>query len=269
MLNLYGSAAGVVMSLEDRMSLQGRVALVTGASGGLGRHFAGVLAAAGATVVVAARRADKVAAVVAEITDAGGRAVAVSADVTDGESIDAAFTAAEREAGVVTVLVNNAGVAETKSALDLSEADWRRVIDTNLTGSWAVASEAARRMVAGGVGGSIVNIASMLGLGVSKGVLPYAVSKAGVVQMTKAMALEWARYDIRVNALAPGYIETDINRDYLQSDAGREMMRRIPQRRIGRLEDLDGPLMLLAGDASAYMTGVVIPVDGGQLVGGL
>ena len=136
------------MSLEDRMSLQGRVALVTGASGGLGRHFAGVLAAAGATVVVAARRADKVAAVVAEITDAGGRAVAVSADVTDGESIDAAFTAAEREAGVVTVLVNNAGVAETKSALDLSEADWRRVIDTNLTGSWAVASEAARRMVA-------------------------------------------------------------------------------------------------------------------------
>ncbi len=257
------------MSLEDRMSLQGRVALVTGASGGLGQHFAMLLAAAGATVVVAARRQDKLAAVVAEITEAGGRAVAVSVDVTDTASIEAAFVAAEREAGVVTVLVNNAGITERGSALELGEDQWRRVIDTNLTGTWAIATEAARRMVAAGVGGSIVNIASILGFSVLKGLLPYAVSKAGVVQMTKAMALEWARYDIRVNALAPGYIETDINRDFLRSDVGQELVKRIPQRRTGNKEDLDGPMMLLASEASAFMTGTVITVDGGHLASGL
>ena len=228
-----------------------------------------LLAGAGAFVVVAARRQDKLAALVVEITGAGGKAVAVSADVTDTASIEAAFAAAERDAGVVTVLVNNAGITERGSALNLGEDQWRRVIDTNLTGTWAFATEATRRMVDAGVGGSIINIASILGFSVLKGLLPYAVSKAGVVQLTKAMALEWARHDIRVNAVAPGYIETDLNRDYLRSDLGQEMVRRIPQRRTGNMEDLDGPMMLLATEASAFMTGTVITVDGGHLASGL
>ena len=255
--------------MRELFSLAGQVALVTGASGGLGAHFAQVLATAGATVAVAARRDDRVAAVVSEIVSTGGRALAVSLDVTNPESVSGAFDVTEQDAGLVTVVVNNAGIVDGERALDVSESEWDRVIDTNLKGAWVVAQEAARRMIAANIGGSIVNIASILGFRVSGRIAPYAISKAGVVQMTKALALEWSRYNIRVNALAPGYVETDINREFLKSDAGAKLIRRIPQRRIGRPEDLDGSLLLLASDASGYMTGSIIPVDGGHLVSSL
>ena len=255
--------------MRELFSLAGQVALVTGASGGLGAHFAQVLATAGATVAVAARRDDRVAAVVSEIVSTGGRALAVSLDVTNLESVAGAFDVIEQDAGLVTVVVNNAGIVDGERALDVSESEWDRVIDTNLKGAWVVAQEAARRMIAANIGGSIVNIASILGFRVSGRIAPYAISKAGVVQMTKALALEWSRYNIRVNALAPGYVETDINREFLKSDAGAKLIRRIPQRRIGRPEDLDGSLLLLASDASGYMTGSIIPVDGGHLVSSL
>ena len=255
--------------MRELFSLAGQVALVTGASGGLGAHFAQVLATAGATVAVAARRDDRVAAVVSEIVSTGGRALAVSLDVTNLESVAGAFDVTEQDAGLVTVVVNNAGIVDGERALDVSESEWDRVIDTNLKGAWVVAQEAARRMIAANIGGSIVNIASILGFRVSGRIAPYAISKAGVVQMTKALALEWSRYNIRVNALAPGYVETDINREFLKSDAGAKLIRRIPQRRIGRPEDLDGSLLLLASDASGYMTGSIIPVDGGHLVSSL
>lgn len=246
--------------------LDGAVALVTGASSSLGRHFAALLAGRGAKVVLAARRADKLADAVAEIEAAGGRARAVAMDVTDGASVAAAFDAAEAAFGTVGVLVNNAGIAPAKAAIKMEEADFDAVMDTNLKGAWAAATEAAKRMKAAGTGGAIVNIASILGFGVAPGVLAYAVSKAGVVQMTKAMALEWAKFSIRVNALAPGYIVTDINRDYLAGDAGGALLKRIPMARFGEPADLDGPLLLLAGDGSRFMTGSVIAADGGQLV---
>ena len=254
----------------DPFSLKDRIALVTGASGGLGAHFASVLAGAGATVAVAARRADKVTDVAARITRAGGKAIAVAMDVTDAESIADAFATIEGEAGPVTIVVNNAGIASGgAAALDVAPEDWQAVMDTNLSGVWSVAQAAAQRMVTADTGGAIVNIASILGLRVSSGVASYAVSKAGVIQMTKALALEWARHGIRVNAIAPGYFKTDMGRDYLDSEAGREAMKAIPQRRTGDLSDLDGPILLLASDAGAYMTGAVIPIDGGHLVSSL
>lgn len=256
-----------------QLSLSGQVALITGASSGLGSHFAGTLAAAGATVVLAARRTDRLQARVEEIGKTGGggggSAIAVAMDVTDPASVAAAFDAVADGPGIPTVVVNNAGLAETKAATDLSLEDWNRVVDTNLTGAFTVAAEAARRMMAAGRGGSIVNIASILGLRVGGMVAPYCASKAGLIQLTKALALEWARSGIRVNALAPGYVETDLNRDFFASDAGQKMIKRIPQRRLGRISDLDGPLLLLCSDASAYMTGSVVAVDGGHLVSSL
>lgn len=251
------------------LNIKGKVALVTGASGGLGRHFAGVLADAGAHVAVAARRMDKITKTVADIEAAGGKALGIEMDVTDRDSIVAAFEAVEEEAGPVTVLVNNAGVATGKSALDLTEEDWDWVLDTNLKGAWMAAQEAAKRMVAAETGGVIVNIASVLGLGVSKGVLPYAVSKAGLVQMTKALALELAPQGIRVNALAPGYVETDLTRDFLASNGGKKLLGRIPFRRAGQMDELSGALLLLASDASSYMTGSILAIDGGHLVSAL
>ncbi|EKV30526.1 3-oxoacyl-[acyl-carrier protein] reductase [Caenispirillum salinarum AK4] len=250
------------------LRLDGKVALVTGASGGLGRHFAGVLAAAGATVVLAARRTEKLAEAVEEIGP--GRAHAVPLDVTDPTSVTAAFEAAEAATGaVVDVLVNNAGLAKTAPALETSPQDWRTVLDTNLTGAFHVATEAAARMKAAGRAGSIVNIASIVGLRPAGAVASYAASKAGLIHLTKALALELARDDVRVNALAPGYIETDINAAFFATDAGQKLIKRIPQRRLGRMSDLDAPLLMLCSDASAFMTGAVVPVDGGHLVSSL
>ena len=248
------------------LTLEGHTALVTGANGGLGSHFAEVLAQAGAKVAVAARRVDSLRELEQRIVAAGGRAHAIALDVTRRESVVAAFEQAAEALGPVTVVVNNAGVAVTKPILEQTEEDWMGVIEVNLNGAWRVAQEAARHMVKHQRGGSIVNIASILGLRVSAQVPAYAASKAALIQLTKAMALELARHKIRVNALAPGYVETSINREFFGSDAGQALVKRIPQRRIGAPGELDGALLLLASDAGSYATGSVLVVDGGQLV---
>ena len=252
--------------MTARFFLDGRVALVTGASSGLGRHFALTLARAGAKVAVAARRLGRLHELVAEIEAFDGRALAISLDVTDPESVDAAVLAAETELGAIAVLVNNAGVGGSKPALETEPADWRRVIDTNLTGAWLMARETARHMARLGHGGSIINIASMLGLVVRIQVPAYAASKAGLIHLTRALALELAANDIRVNAIAPGYFETDLSRPFLSSAAGRDLEARIPQKRVGEFSELDGILLLLASDASRYMTGTVTTVDGGYSI---
>jgi NAD(P)-dependent dehydrogenase (short-subunit alcohol dehydrogenase family) len=248
------------------LDLSGKVALVTGASGGLGLHFARTLAAAGARVALAARRREQLEANVATITGAGREAVAVAMDVTDPEGVERGLAeVAARLGGPATVVVNNSGVTASETALDLDPGEWDKVMDTNVKGAWLVARAAARRMIDAKVGGSVVNIASILGFRVAGRVAPYAASKAALVQLTKALALEWARYGVRVNALAPGYVETELNRDFFASEPGKALIARIPQRRLGRPEDLDGALLLLASDASAYMTGSTVVVDGGHL----
>ena len=257
------------MSAADRFTLAGRRALVTGASSGLGRHFARTLAEAGAVVFVAARSVDKLAATVAEIETAGGRATALRLDVTELASVKAGFDEIEAEGGVADVIVNNAGLAVSRPLLEQTEADWDSVLDTNLKGAWLVAQEGARRLVAARRGGSIVNIASITGERVAGAVAPYCTSKAGVIHLTRAMALELARHGIRVNALAPGYVQTELNRDFLSSEAGERLRARIPQRRFGSADELDGPLLLLASDAGAYITGSVVFADGGHLVSSL
>lgn len=252
-----------------RLGLNEKTALVTGASSGLGRHFARTLAGAGATVALAARRVEALEETRRMIEEAGGRAVCVAMDVTDPASVTAGVAEAEGPLGRLDILVNNAGVTTTTSFLDMCEDDWNRVIDTNLSGCARVARAVAGRMREAGTGGSIVNIASILGLRVAGHVPSYAASKAGLVHLSKAMALELARHGIRVNALCPGYVETELNQDFFASDAGKALIKRIPQRRLGRLEDLDGPLLLLCSDAGAYMTGSVVAVDGGHLVSSL
>jgi NAD(P)-dependent dehydrogenase (short-subunit alcohol dehydrogenase family) len=248
------------------LRLDGHVALVTGANGGLGAHFAETLAKAGARVALGARKVESLDPVASRIKADGGHAHAVALDVTRRDSVVAAFEEAARALGPVTVVVNNAGIAVTKPLLDHTEEDWEQVVGVNLTGAWRVAQEAARHMVKNGRGGSIVNIASVLGLRVSAQLPSYAASKAGLIQLTKAMALELARHKIRVNALAPGYVETGINREFFATEAGQALIKRIPQRRIGTPSELDGALLLLASDAGSYATGTVLVVDGGQLV---
>ena len=224
---------------------------------------------AGAKVSLAARREGALAQTVEQIGAQGGEAHSVVMDVTEAASIARALDDAEERFGPVQVLINNAGVTVTRAALDLEEREWDQVVDTNLKGVWLAAQAAARRMVRHGVEGSIVNIASILGLRVAGGVAPYAVSKAGVIQLTKTLALEWARYKIRVNAIAPGYVQTELNTDFFESEAGKALIKRVPQRRLGEERELDGPLLLLASDASTFMTGSVIAVDGGHLVSSL
>jgi NAD(P)-dependent dehydrogenase (short-subunit alcohol dehydrogenase family) len=247
----------------------GKHILVTGGSSGLGRHFAHFLANNGAHITLAARRAEALAANVAEINESGGRAKSVVLDVTIADQVDCALKEAEEKFGPIHAVVNNAGVTAAKPAIDQDERDWDNVVDTNLKGVWLVAQAAARRMIANNVRGSIVNISSILGMRVAGAVAPYAISKAGVIQMTKALALEWARYGIRVNALAPGYFATDLNDDFFESDAGRALIKRVPQRRLGQLTELDGPLLLLVSEAGSFMTGSVVTVDGGHLISGL
>jgi 3-oxoacyl-[acyl-carrier protein] reductase len=244
--------------------LDGQVALVTGASSGLGARFAEVAAANGAAVMLVARRGEKLKALREKIEKAGGRAAVAEADVTDRKAVARAFEAAEKAFGTVTLLVNNAGVAHADRAIELAEEGWRRVLDTNLDAVFFTAQEAARRMVAKGKRGSIVNIASIMGLGVAKGSIAYAIAKAGVVQMTKALALELAFKGVRVNAIAPGFIVTDINREFLAARA--DMTRHIPIGRFGDESDLDGAFLLLASDAGRFMAGAVIVVDGGQIL---
>jgi 3-oxoacyl-[acyl-carrier protein] reductase len=254
------------MKASELFDLSGRVGLVTGASSGLGLRFAEVLAANGAAVALVARRKDRIVALEKKITASGGRALAIEADVLDNAAMRRAFDAAEGAFGTVTVLVNNAGVGHSTRALEMPEEEWRRVISTNLDAVFFWAQEAARRMLAAGKPGAIVNIASVLGFGASKGVIAYTTAKAGVVQMTKALGLELAFKGVRVNAIAPGWFVTEINRDYLATDEGKKLTRDIPVGRFGRDGDLDGALLLLASDAGRFIAGATIVVDGGQMV---
>ncbi|OZI16729.1 SDR family NAD(P)-dependent oxidoreductase [Bordetella genomosp. 7] len=249
--------------------LQSKTALITGAYSGLGLHFAGVLSRAGMRVALCGRRVELGEELAAGIRRAGGVACAVKLDVTQADSVRAALETAADALGPLDVIVNNAGIALSQPALDISEAGWTDLVDTNLNGAWRVAQAAAHHFRAGERQGVIINIASILGQRVASHVAPYAVAKAGLLHLTRALALEWARYGIRVNALAPGYVATDLNRDFFESPAGQALIKRIPQRRLGRPADLDGPLLLLASNASAYMTGSVVDVDGGHLVSSL
>ncbi|HET7849363.1 MAG TPA: glucose 1-dehydrogenase [Pseudolabrys sp.] len=247
--------------------LTGRVALVTGASSGLGAQFARVLADNGAAVALVARRLDRLKALQEEIEGHGGKALALEADVTDRVAMAKAFDAAEKAFGTVTILVNNVGIAQSaRRAIEVPADEWRKVLSVDLDAVFHNAQEAARRMLAANRKGSIVNIASVLGLGVAKGVAAYAVSKAAVIQTTKALAVELAFKGVRVNAIAPGWFVTEINRDYLMSEAGEKIKRDIPMGRFGNEGDLDGALLLLVSDAGAYITGATIVVDGGQVV---
>lgn len=251
------------------MDMNGRVALVTGASSGLGAHFSRVLSARGAQVVLAARRVAALESLRADIEAAGGRASVVELDVSDDQSVAEAFARMDGEGLQVDVVVNNAGISIARPAMSIEAAEWDKVVDTNLKGVFLVAQAAAVRMQARGGSGSIVNVASILGHRVAGALASYAASKAGVVRLTEVLALEWARYGIRVNSLCPGYVETDINRDFFTSEAGEALIRRIPQRRLGKPSDLDGALLLLASDAGRYITGSSIVVDGGHLVSSL
>jgi NAD(P)-dependent dehydrogenase (short-subunit alcohol dehydrogenase family) len=256
------------MDLGER--LRGRHVLITGASGGLGEHFARLSARCGAIVTVAARRRERLELLVQELSAAGAPAVtAAELDVSDESSVECFAAELHKADHPVDILVNNAGIAGTHGALDTPLEEFDRIIATNLRGVWLMSTALARYWREAKRPATIVNIASILGLRVAGGTTPYVVSKGGLVQMTKVLALEWARHGIRVNALAPGYIATDINAGFFESDAGREMIRRIPMRRLGRPEDLDGPYLLLATDASAWMTGSVIAVDGGHHVSSL
>ncbi len=248
-------------------SLPSRAAIVTGASSGLGRHFAGVLARAGAAVALLARREAELAALEAEIVAAGGRAAAIPCDVTDYASVKRAVAAAEARIGPIDILVNNAGIAISKPLLEHDESDWDRVLDTNLKGAWLMSREAASLWIGARRPARIVNIASLLALRTIRNVPAYAAAKAGLVHLTHTLAMELGRYGITVNAIAPGYFETDLNRAFLQSEVGRALVRRIPLGRSGEPPDLDGALLLLCSDAGAYISGAVLPVDGGHAVG--
>jgi 3-oxoacyl-[acyl-carrier protein] reductase len=254
------------MKAAEMFSLKGRVALVTGASSGLGTQFAKALADNGAAVALVARRTDRLKALKDDIEGKGGKAFAIEADVTDHVAMARAFDAAEKAFGTVTILVNNAGIAHGGRAVEMPPEEWRKVLSTNLDAVFFWAQEGARRMLAAKKQGAVVNIASVLGLAVSKGAVAYAAAKAGVVQVTKALAVELAFKGIRVNAIAPGWFVTEMNDDYLSSEAGSAIKREIPMGRFGNPGDLDGALLLLVSDAGSYITGATIVVDGGQVV---
>lgn len=249
--------------------LRGKVALVTGASSGLGERFAEVLAGAGASVGLAARRRDRLQVLAERISQAGGRAAATSLDVQQPDSIAAAVSSIEAALGPIDILVNNSGVALQKFALETSPEEWDAVVDVNLKGAFLMATEVARSMRRHQRGGSIINIESVLSFRQTQAVAAYAAAKAGLTQLTRTLALELARYQIRVNGIAPGYFATDMNREFFASEAGAALIKRIPQRRVGIPEELDGPLLLLASDASRYMSGATLVVDGGHLCSAL
>ena len=252
------------MDIAGLFALHGRRAFVTGASGVLGAHFARVLHGAGARVALAARRMEAVAALAAEL---GEGAAPVPLDVTEPAGIAAAFDAAEAAlGGPCDILVNNAGIAVTKPFLQQEATDWDAVMAVNLRGFFLVGQEAARRLAAAKQPGCIVNISSVLGERIIPGVAGYTAAKAGLLHLTRQMAVELARFSIRVNAIAPGYVATDINREYFASEPGQAMVKRIPQRRLGSPDDLTGPLLLLVSAAGAHMTGATVTVDGGHSI---
>jgi NAD(P)-dependent dehydrogenase (short-subunit alcohol dehydrogenase family) len=247
---------------DKYFDMTGETVLITGGGTGLGRQFAMALSGAGATVILSGRRLEKLEESAELVTRWGGVAHCVTMDVSDPESV-AAAVAACNDIAPVSVLINNAGTSSTTMLMDLSEDDWDSVIDTNLKGAWLVAREVVAGMIARQSGGAIVNIASVLAGSVQKGTGAYGPSKAGLVHLTRQMALEWARYQVRCNALAPGYFLSDISSYYLETDVGKAMVRRIPMRRLGDPPELDAALLLLASSASRYMTGSVVSVDGG------
>ncbi|MFZ9314846.1 MAG: SDR family NAD(P)-dependent oxidoreductase [Burkholderiaceae bacterium] len=249
--------------------LDGQRALVTGASSGLGRHFSETLARAGAEVILAARRTDRLESAVEAIRNESGSACSAPLDVCDSSSVSTLMERLSHEGQLPDIVVHCAGVAVSRPLLEQTEADWDQVIDTNLKGAWLVGQTWARHRVAAGLGGTLVNIASITGARVAGGVAPYATSKAGLIHLTQQMALELARHGIRVNALAPGYVRTDLNASFLDSAAGERLRGRIPQQRFGEPTDLDGPLLLLCSPAGSFMTGSVLYADGGHLVGSL
>lgn len=252
------------MTRLPSFDLTGQVALVTGASSGIGRHLAELLAAAGAKVALAARRVDRLAEAAREIESAGGQGLPIACDVTRSDSVAAAVAKAETDLGALTILVNNAGVVVSKPLFEHTEADWDYVVDTNLKGAWLVAREFAHHLVGLKRPGRIINVSSVLGLRTIGRVPAYCAAKAGLTHLTHVLAMELARYGILVNALAPGYVETDFNRAFFQTEAGKTLISRIPLKRLGQTEDLDGALLLLASPAGAYLTGAVIAVDGGH-----
>lgn len=254
-----------------KTNLKEKVALVTGASSGLGARFARVLAANGALTVLAARRLERLKDLRAEIEAAGGAAHVVALDVTDQESIRSAVDRTEREVGPIDILVNNSGVSTTQRLVDATTVDYDLVMDTNVKGAFFVAREVAQRMIARAKGqaqlrGRIVNIASVAGLRVLPQIGLYCISKAAVIQMTKAQALEWGRYGINVNAICPGYIRTEINEAYWDTDGGHKLMQILPRRRVGEASDLDGVLLLLVADESQFINGAIVSADDGLSV---
>ena len=255
-----------MVDTTDRFRVDGKVALVTGAGSGLGRQFALTLAGAGASVALAARRREKLKETAGMIEDSGGKAYCTYLDVTDSLSVTSCVREVESELGTPDILVNNAGIARQAFLTDTSEAEWDVVLDTNLKGVFLVAQAVARTMMAAEKAGSIINIASILGLGVSKALASYIAAKSGVVQLTKAMALEWCRKGIRVNALAPGYFVTEMNEEAFEQGAHELVKQYVPMGRVGEMLEISGPLLLLASDAGSYITGSIITVDGGHLV---
>ena len=254
----------------DLFSLDGKVALITGAGSGLGRQFAETLAGAGATVALAARRREKLEETAAIVRDKGGNAICLELDVTDSLSVTNCIRETASEAGVPDILVNNAGIAKQGFLTDISEDDWDAVLDTNLKGVFMMAQAAAKSMIHAEKPGSIINVASILGLRVSKALGSYIAAKSAVVQLTKAMAIEWSRHNIRVNALAPGYFVTEINQEQFADGRADEFLKqRVPMGRVGDLHEISGPLLLLASDAGSYMTGSIVTVDGGHVCSSL
>ncbi|MEJ2442830.1 MAG: SDR family NAD(P)-dependent oxidoreductase [Exilibacterium sp.] len=249
------------MSL-DSFSLASNVALVTGASSGIGHAIAKGLAEAGAAVVVAARRVERLHELVGEIESSGGRALAVTMDVTHQSSISVAYDEAEKHLGVVDVIVNNAGVAAPKNFLKIDNESFNYVMDTNFNGVWHVAQEGVKRMIEAGLTGSIINVASVLGLGAKPGQSAYCASKGAVIQLTRSLANDLMKYNIRVNAIAPGWFKTEMSADYFNSPKGQAYIDKMPAKRLGRVEELVGPVVMLASEAGSFVNGVVLPVDG-------
>lgn len=254
----------------DLFKLDGKVALITGAGSGLGRQFAETLSDAGASVVLAARRREKLEETAELVRNKGGNAICLELDVTDSLSVTNCVRETTSEFGTPDILVNNAGIAKQAFLTDISEDDWDAVLDTNLKGVFMMAQAVVKSMINADKHGSIINIASVLGLRVSKALGSYIAAKSAVVQLTKAMAIEWSRYNIRVNALAPGYFITEINQEQFADGSAEDfLMRRVPMSRVGDLREIAGPLLLLASDAGSYMTGSIIAVDGGHVCSSL